>query len=626
MSTSFFERLSLGPIICDGAMGTQLHARSGTLFDQSLDAANLTKPELVKDIHLAYLSAGAEMVSTNTFGANALKLAPYGHAEQMEAINRAGVLIAKESARLSGQKVWVAGIIGPAGRAGHGFGALMTSSAYQAFYDQAKVLAESGADLLSFETFSDIPELEEAISAAQSATNLPLIAQMTFTEEGRTLGGETPEAVVAAMQRLQVAAIGANCSVGPLPLLQVIERMAAVTNLPLISQPNAGLPTYRDGRLVYLTSPHYMAEQAKHMIEAGAILVGGCCGTTPAHVAAARDTVNNTRVQSRLAKGRTVVPHATATPEPPALSKNQLEPTSLAKRLNKGEFIVTMEVDPPRGFDISTTLEKLRTVTGTVHALNVADSPRAQGRMSALATGSLIQSKLGIETIIHMATRHRNLVALHSDLLGAHALGVRNVFVVMGDVPVTGDYPEATSVADISASGLVQLITKFNNGVDNANRSIDQPTSFLVGAAFNFSAPDLDRELNVMERKVKAGANFILTQPVYDPNQVELVWQRLGGFPLPVIMGVLPLRSERHAQFLHNEVPGISIPEEAFQRISAKNSDPAKEGIFMSQELLKAVHQRLGGVYFIPPFERYQVVQETMSGVDIPNLMLPSAM
>ena len=618
MPSSFTDRLARGLILCDGAMGTQLYARGGHLFDQSLDAVNLTEPDLVKSIHLAYLGTGSELIQTNTFGANAVRLSTYGLADRMEEINRAGVSIAQEARRLTGQNVWIAGTIGPAGRAGHGFGPLMTASAYDAFYEQAKVLADAGVDLVVFETFGDIPELEEAVKAVQSATDLPLVAQMTFTEEGRTLGGESPEAVVAAMERLNVAALGANCSVGPASLLQVIERMAAVAHTPLIAQPNAGLPTYRDGRLVYMTSPDYTAGQSRLMIEAGATLVGGCCGTTPEHIAAVRDAVKGMRPQGRAVS--TTASALTPEAETPSRPTPPIEPTGLAQRLQRGEFVVTMEVDPPRGFDISTTLERLRGVSGSLHAINVADSPRAQGRMSALATGSLIQSKLGVETIMHLAIRHRNLVALHSDLLGAHALGVRNMFVVMGDVSVTGDYPDATAVTDVSASGLVELISKFNSGVDNAGRAIDQPTSFVIGAAFNFSAPDLDRELRVLERKVRAGADFLLTQPVYDPEQVEQVWQRLGGFPLPVIIGVLPLRSERHAQFLHHEVPGIIVPEQAFQRISAKGVDPAAEGIAISQELLQAVHPRIAGAYFIPPFGRYQVVEETMSGVDVPSL------
>ena len=618
MSSSFTDRLARGLILCDGAMGTQLYARGGHLFDQSLDAVNLTEPDFVKSIHLAYLGTGSELIGTNTFGANVVRLAAYGLADRMEEINRAGVAIAQEARRLTGQNVWIAGTVGPAGRAGHGFGPLMTASAYDAFYEQAKVLADAGVDLVVFETFGDIPELEEAVKAVQSATDLPVVAQMTFTEEGRTLGGESPEAVVAAMERLNVAALGANCSVGPASLLQVIERMAAVTHIPLIAQPNAGLPTYRDGRLAYLTSPDYMGGQSRLMIEAGAVLVGGCCGTTPEHMAAVRDAVKGARPQARTVSATASAPRQDQ--ETPPRPTPPSEPTGLAQRLQRGEFVVTVEVDPPRGFDISTTLERLRGIAGTLHAINVADSPRAQGRMSALATGSLIQSKLGIETIMHMAIRHRNLVALHSDLLGAHALGVRNMFVVMGDVPVTGDYPDATAVTDVTASGLMELISKFNNGVDNAGRAIDQPTSFVIGAAFNFSAPDLDKELRVLERKVKAGANFLLTQPVYDPEQVEKVWQRLGGFPIPVIMGVLPLRSERHALFLHHEVPGIIVPDHVFQRISAKGADPAAEGIAISQELLQAVHPRIAGAYFIPPFGRYQVVEETMSGVDVPGL------
>ena len=615
MPSSFPERLARGVMLCDGAIGTQLHELGSHSFDHSLDALNLSHSDQVKAIHLDYLQAGAEVIQTNTFGANAVRLAAFGLAGSVEEINQAGVAIAQEACRLMGQDVWVAGSMGPLGRTGISFNVLDSAEGHNALAHQAAVLAHAGVDLLILETFPSLAEMQLAIRAVKSVTELPIVAQMTFTEEGRTPGGDTPEEIVAALEELGVAALGGNCSVGPELFLQVMERMASVAHLPLTAQPNAGFATVQRGRLVYTASPAYVAERARHMAEVGAVLLGGCCGTTPQHIAAIRDAMQGVR-PVRASSGRASVRNAGPSPQP--VPKQQ--PTNLTERLRQGRFVVTVEVDPPRGFNIAPILEKLRRVTGIVHAINVADSPRAQGRMGALATCSLIQSRLGVETIMHMAIRHRNLLALHSDLLGAHALGVRNIFAVMGDIPQTGDYPQATAVSDISSSGLMHLIDAFNQGVDVNGRPIDQPTSFLVGCAFDLTAKDMDRELRVLERKVKAGAHFILTQAVYEPDVVEHLWARLGGFPLPLILGVLPLRSLRHAQFLDNEVPGISLPKHVLQRLKDAGGDAAQVGLAISQELLQGVHPHIAGAYFIPPFERYQIVAETLAGVDIPSL------
>ena len=615
MPSAFTDRLSRGLVLCDGAMGTQLNALGGHPFDQSLDALNLTHPSLVRSIHLDYLRVGAEVIQTNTFGANAIRLAASGLADQTEEINQAGVAIAQEARRLTGQDIWIAGSMGPSGRAGLAFNVLDSAVGHNAFAQQAAALAGAGVDLLMLETFPSLPEMELAIRAVRSVTDLPIVAQMTFTEEGRTPAGDTPEEAVAALEAMGVAALGGNCSVGPELVLQVLERMASVAHVPLTAQPNAGFPVYQGGRLVYSASPEYMAERARRMAEVGAVMLGGCCGTTPEHIAAIRNAVQGVN------RPRTATVRAVAREGKRAVSPAPTPtPTSLAQRIAGGKFVVTVEVDPPRGFDIGPVLERLRPVTGIVDAINVADSPRAQGRMSALATCSLVQSRLGVETVMHVAIRHRNLLALHSDLLGAHALGVRNIFAVMGDIPLTGDYPQATAVSDISASGLVQLINGFNQGVDAGGRPIEQPTSFFVGCAFDLAAPDMDRELRVLERKVKAGAQFLLTQPVYDPELVERLQQRLGGFPLPVLLGVLPLRSVRHAQFLHNEVPGISLPPQVIERLKSAGADAAEEGLATSRELLQAVHPHVAGAYFIPPFGRYQIVSETLAGVDIPGI------
>ena len=613
MPTDLARRLARGVLLCDGAKGTELLARAGHTPEHCPEILCLTQPDLVRAVHLDYLRAGAELIETNSFNGNAVRLAHFGLADQFVAINRSAAGLALEARRLTGQDVWVAGAMGPLGPTGVPFNMPDASSRYRAFADQAAVLAEAGVDILELETFGSLSEMELAIRAVQSATSLPLIAQMLFEEDGNTPAGETPEEVVTRLQELGVAVVGSNCGLGPELALQVLEHMATAATVPLAARPSAGRARYENGHAVYSASPAYMAERAKEMVSAGALAIGGCHGTGPAHIAAMRDAVRG--IQPPVHAPQRNRP---ATPTP-AKQRAKPEPTSLEERLRAGRFVVTVEVDPPRGFDISDTLDRLRRVAGAVDAINVADSPRAQGRLGALATSSLIQSRLGIETILHMAIRHRNLLALHSDLLGAHALGVRNIFAVMGDVPATGDYPEASAVADITTSGLIKLLDGFNNGVDAGGKPIDQPTTFLVGCALNLSAPNMDRELRILERKVAAGARFLLTQPVYDPEVVERLWQRLGGFPVPLLLGVLPLRSARHARFLANEVPGISVPPSVIERMH-RADQPAAEGLAVSQELLRAIHGRISGTYFIPPFQRYRVVTETLSGIDIPGL------
>ena len=615
MDFSLSERLSRGLLLCDGATGTQLYAHG--LTAALLEPANVEQPDIVKGVHLAYLRAGAELIETNTFGANAAKLGMHGMASRVEELNRVGVALAKEAARLHGQNVWVAGSMGPLPPDSTGAGLFSPASARNVFAEQASALSDAGADLILLETFTSLAQLRLAIDAVRSVSELPVIAQMTFTGDGLTSSGDAPEDVVAALNDAGLLAFGANCSIGPDLLLSVVERIAGSADVPLIVQPNAGLPAYVGGRLEYAASPEYFAETAREIARAGAAAVGGCCGTTPEHIAAVRDAVRGV-LQSSARRA----PAPAAAP-PQRVEAPAARPTGLAERIERGEFVVTVELSPPRGFDVSETLDKLRGVVGSVSAVNVADSPRAQGRMSALATGSLVQSRLGVEAVMHMAIRHRNLLALHSDLLGAHAMGLRNVFTVMGDVPLTGDYPYATAVSDVTASGLIRLMAGFNEGVDANGREIGQPTSFFIGAALNFNALDLDTELRVLERKVKAGAHFLLTQPVYAVEHVERVWSLLGGFPLPVIMGVLPLRNARHARFLQNEVPGIVVPEDVMQRIDLaeyRGDAGGKEGIALSRELLTALSGRIAGAYFMPPFERFGVVQETMEGLSMPGL------
>lgn len=608
-NSSLIERLSRGSLLSDGAMGTQLYAEGVTAGP--IEAANLERPEIVKSIHLGYLQAGSELIGTNTFGANSSRLTAHGMSLQTEELNHLGVTLAREAIRLNGQQAWVAAAMGPLAVDSFAADILGSAAAHNVFAEQASILTESGADVLLLETFTSLAQLKLALDAVRSVSSLPLMATLTFNSDALTPAGDTPEEIAITLSENNLLAIGANCSIGPDLLRSVIERMAQNTNLPLLAQPNAGLPSYVDGQLHYTAQPSYFAEVMKEIAYTGASILGGCCGTKPEHISSVRDAIKGVTPQRIFAKSSKIPEKATK------LEGNDSPSTGLAEKISRGEFVVTVELSPPRGFDISDTVDKLRGITGHIDAVNVADSPRAQGRMSALATGSLIQSKLGVESIMHTAIRHRNLLALHSDLLGAHALGIRNVFTVMGDVPQSGDYPQATAVSDVTASGLIRLMSGFNNGIDANGREIDSPTSFFIGAAFNFNAADIDRELRVLERKIEAGAHFLLTQPIYSIDQFDRVYSVLGEFPVPVILGVLPLRNTRHALFLHNEVPGILVPDDIVQRLDKAGENSASLGIQISKELLRELSGKIAGAYFIPPFERFNVVAETLDGLGL---------
>ena len=605
MTKGFAERALRGPILCDGAMGTQLFQQADVGYDRCLDELNLSHIDLVKSIHLEYIGAGAEIIETNTFGANRIRLAAHGLEGKVTEINEAAVRIAQEARRLTGQQIWIAGAVGPVGRPLSPIGPIRPDQARQAFQEQIEALAKAEADLLILETFGDLREMREAVLAAKEVCKLPIIAQMTFTSEGKTASGESPTDIIHVLEGLGIMLIGANCSVGSEGILRVVQEMASAAKLPISAQPNAGFPDYEGGRVFYRSSPEYMAQHARLMVEAGVTIVGGCCGTTPDHIAAIRDAIRAVRLPR--AKSSTT---SMAKPQTPARPRAKIvEPTGLSRKMGD-QFVITVEVDPPKGFDISPTMEALLELraSGLVDALNVADSPRAQGRMSALAISTLIQSRLGMEAILHLTLRHRNLVALHSELLGAHALGVRNIFVVMGDPPSAGDYPDATAISDIKASGMIKLIKAFNSGLDLNWKPIEEATSFFVGCAFNPSAADLDKELKILDRKLEAGVDFILTQPVYTTEVVEKARQQLGGFPVPVLLGILPLRSHRHAEFLHNEVPGINIPQNVREQLRRAGDHAEAFGISLCQELLREMRSQVAGAYVIPPFGRYDIV------------------
>jgi methionine synthase / methylenetetrahydrofolate reductase(NADPH) len=611
MAHSFLERLQDGPLVGDGAMGTQLYAR-GVSYDRCFDELVVSQPALVEGVHRDYLLAGAELIETNTFGANRLRLGEHGLAENVTLYNTRAVELARRAVKASSRSVFVAGSVGPLGKLIAPYGTLSQAEARAVFREQIAALVDAGVDLLMLETFSSLDEMVEAVKAARSvAPTIPLVAQMTFNEESVTIRGHTPADVVATLEPLGVDVLGANCSFGSQPMLAVLEAMEAVASKPLVAQPNAGFPTVVDGRYMYLSSPTYMADYARQMIETGVTIVGGCCGTTPDHIRALADVAQATRSRPRVQ--RPVFSEKTGFYSNPTPPPSTHLPTGLQRKLAE-KFVVTVEVKPPRTFDLGNMLPALMTLrkSGLVDAINVDDNPRATASLSALAMCSLIQNRVGMETVLHLACRTRNLIALHSELMGAHALGVRNVFVVMGDLPHVGDYPNASAVSDVTASGLMSLIKRFNQGEDMTGKPLGGHTSFFIGCAFNLGAENLDKELKVLDKKVQSGADFILTQPVYDPETFHRVLRRLGQFPLPVLVGVMPLYNYRNAEFLHNEVPGMVIPDPVLARMRDAGEAGRAEGVRIAQEFLDAVHDAVQGAYFIPPFRRYEMVTEVL--------------
>jgi homocysteine S-methyltransferase len=596
----FFARLARGPLLCDGAMGTLLYER-GVPFDRCFDSLNLTDRERVLNVHLDYLRAGAEMIETNTFGANPVRLAAYGLADRVRDVNWHGAKIAKEARDIIGQAVWIAGSVGPIGRPVAPFGRVSAGEARDAFRMQIDALVEGGVDVLILETFTELDELLEAVRTARAASDLPVIAQMSFTEDGRTRYGHSPAEVVTALEQAGVDVMGANCSVGSVLLLDVVQQMAQVTHTPLSAQPNAGFPTLVEGRYLYQSSPAHMAQYARKMVEAGVVVVGGCCGTTPLHISTIGQAIADLRPQA----ARPVAVAAPAQAEPALPPVNR--PTQLAEKLGR-TFVISVEVDPPKGLDATKDLEGARLLKEAgADVIDVGDSPIGRVRMGALAMCVLIQQQVGIETIIHFTTRDRNLMGVQADLIGAHALGVRNILALTGEPP-RGDYPNVTAVFDVDSPGLVRIIRQFNEGLDLSGKSIGRPARFLIGCALDMNAETLDRELPKLERKLEAGADFFMTQPAYEPETLDHFERRVGKLPVPVLLGILPLQSLRHAEFLHNEVPGITIPKWVRARMEAAGNAGREEGLRLARELLDALLGRIDGAYFMPSFGRYELV------------------
>jgi len=604
------------PILADGAMGTYLHEH-GVSFESCFDALNLSQPAVIADVHREYIEAGAQIILTNTFGANALKLAKHGLVDKLEKINAAGVELARRVVSASFKEVLVAGDVGPIGVRLAPFGRVQPEDARRIFSQQIAALVAVNVDLLVLETFTDKYEIREAIYAAKEiTTEVPIVASMTFTRDDRTLLGDDPRKVARALSDYGADVIGINCSGGPNQLNRILREMRTV--LPqgrFWVKPNAGWPEQLGGRIFYSASAEYFGDYALSFWQTGADVIGGCCGTTPAHIRSMRTALDQTDQIKKIDPAGLSAAQDDAEME-------QAAPTDMARKLAQGKFVIAVEMDPPRGLSTKKLLAGASLLADAgADVIDVADSPMARMRMSPWAVCSLIQRKAHIETVLHFPTRGRNLLRVQGDLLAAHALDVRNIFVIMGDPTAIGDYPDAMDNYDLVPSGLVKLIKQnFNAGVDHAGADIGQPTNFFAGAALNLNAPDPQREIKVLQRKISAGADFVLTQAIYDTalldDFVTLYQQQHGVFPIPILVGVLPLASDRHAAFLHQEVPGITIPDAVHQRMRAAGENGGREGIRIAVDLIEQLKSRAQGIYLMPAFNRFDHAAEIIESVN----------
>ena len=593
----------------DGAMGTMLYAR-GMFINVCYDELVLKAADLVREIHRAYVKAGAEILETNTFGANPVKLGHYGLAEETGTINRRAAELARDAA---GARALVAGAIGPLGVRLEPFGETSRVEAFELFRRQAQGLLDGGVHGFVLETFSDLDEIHEALRAVRAISDLPVFAQMTIQEDGATAYGSDPESLARALDGFGADVVGLNCSVGPQGVLEAIERMARVTARPLSAQPNAGLPRQVGDRKMYMASPEYTGEYAKRLVEAGARFVGGCCGTTPEHI------------KTMAAYVQSVSPRQVVTvAAEPVVAPAGVEPVPLAERsrwgrkLAAGEFVTTVEIVPPRGVNPDAMLAGARRLhEAGVDAINVPDGPRAQSRMGALMSALLVEREVGIETVVHYCCRDRNLLSMLSDLLGAAAHRLHNLLIITGDPPKMGPYPEATGVFDIDSIGLTNLVHRLNHGLDPGGNAIGEPTAFVIGVGVNPAAVDLERELKRFAWKVDAGAEFAITQPVFDAAQLEGFLDRAASFRIPIVTGIWPLVSLRNAEFLANEVPGVSVPPDVITRMrqaQERGKDAAQaEGVAIAREVLGRVRPLVQGVQVSAPFGKIGVALEVLA-------------
>lgn len=609
-------------VLCDGAMGTVLYGR-GVFINRCYDELNLSDPALILSIHEEYLQSGAEILETNTFGANRLRLARHGLASRTAEINEAGVRIARQAAAHLKDKMagdaWIAGSVGPLGVHLEPLGKTSLAEAREAFEEQIAALARAGVDMLMVETMPALNEAQQALLAARAvAPELPLFVMVTVDDDGNCLDGTAPSHAATLLTEWGADAIGCNCSTGPATVLTALEAMRAVTTLPLAAMPNAGMPRAVEGRNIYLCSPEYMASFARKAIKAGAQFVGGCCGTTPNHIRAMRSAVRAIDAQNRnVARGETTAAARTAEEESEVPPAPLAERSRLGALIARGTFVSLVEIVPPKGINCTKEIEGARLLASLgVHAINVPDSPRASPRMSAQSLCIQIQQHTGIETVLHYTCRDRNVLSIQSDLLGASSIGLRNILCLTGDPPKLGNYPDATAVFDVDAIGLVNIVRRLNHGLDIGGNPIGASTNLTIGVAANPGVPDIDQEVRRFAWKVEAGAEYAITQPVFDLRLLEAFLRRIEEFRIPVIAGIWPLTSLRNAEFMRNDLR-VSMPEAVMLRMAqAESPDAARaEGVAIAQEMLKEARSMVQGVQVSAPFGRYSLAAEVIASV-----------
>lgn len=620
---AFAERLRRAPLLLDGAMGTLLFSR-GVPQRSSLDELVESRPDLIGAIHREYIDAGADAIETNSFGANRFRLAPFGLADKAVLLNRRAAQIAREARDVAGRRdVLIAGSIGPLETPLHGPESQGDAEVRAAFREQIEGLLEGGVDILLFETFSDLDELLAGISEAQALSDLPIVAQMTFGEDLIAVDGTNPQTAATALARAGVDAIGVNCGVGPQICLDALTQMGRPSpGLARSIVPNAGLPQRVEGQFIYAAGPSYFADEVQRFLDAGALIFGGCCGTTPEHIRHMRQALDIASARQRARSGGTQKTEVGGTPRTPVAERHSgpsaepPPPTRLASRLADQQFVVSVEIDPPRSVRIERTIEAARLLQEAgVDIVNISDSAMARVRMGALAVAFGIQHDLNLECLVHFTTRDRNLMALESELLGAHALDVRNILALTGDPPRVGDYPTGTGIWDVDSVGLIGILSRLNRGEDQAGKPIGSPAGFTIACALDPTAADLDQEMERLAAKIDAGANVIMTQPIYGFEQWDRFMQTASakwpsGLPRPVLLGVLPLHTHRHAEFLHNEVPGITIPDEVRAAMAAAGERGAEIGLEMAHSLLEQMRSLVSGTYIMPSFGRYELAAE----------------
>ena len=605
----FLESLETKPIVSDGAMGTMLY-QAGFEYNQSFDILNLTEKDIIQNIHLEYIKSGSRLIETNSFGANFFRLAKFGHQDKVREINIRSVKIAREAREISGEDVWVAGAVGPLGKPIEPFGNINLQEAESAFKQQIEALVEGGVDVLLFETFSNLSEVEIAIRVAKELSDLPLIVNMTYTEDQETPYGNKPELVIKKMEEFDVDIIGANCSVGPLYLVELMKKMRSLTDRKLAVMPNAGFPKFVNGRYVYHSTPDYFAVLSGNFADIGVNVIGGCCGTTPEHIQAIAQNLNkkfpeSIEINVREDRYRQL--------DQDSLDGSESE---LSKKLKAKKFVISAEVSPPKGINPEKVLAGAKLLKDSgCDSINVADSPMARLRMDCKSMAHLIEHQVGIETIIHFTSRDRNLMGLQADLLGAYALGIRNVLSVTGDPPSMGDYPDASAVYDTDAIGVCKILKQMNSGSDLIGKSIGAPTNYCYGVAVNPVADDINYELKRFDEKLKNGAMFAQTQPFFNLREIEKFLKLTESYKIPIMIGILPLHSHRHAEFLHNEVPGINIPDDTRKRMKDAGENGLEEGIKIATELLEQCLKEINGVYLMPSFGRYDVMAEVVKNI-----------